>query len=203
MNDKHRKEATIIAPSRESILAAQFNLLLNASNLLLGFLSRSSNIPEGESLAPKNDGGIKAHAELAAMALMDRLETIAKDEKNWSLQKHEESEQILQDMYRENIETLRASRIAAYASTCPHNRWRPALLRHPEGGWVAALGDLSDPKHLIAGWGASPADALEEFDKAFLAADPQFLKATLEKPPLVPEQKQIETKPSNRKKKNE
>lgn len=203
---QHQK---VSLPSREGILAMQFHTLLSATNLVLGFLARSNELPDGTTSA--TDGGVVATAETTAMALLERIEELAKERKNWSMDSQNGLEKALLNMYSENTRTLEMSTRAAATTMLPHMRFRPKLIRHPEGGWMAALGDLSDTEHLIAGWGMSPEEALADFDKRFNTVDPRLFKKTTDQAiareaelfsdaeivtPAV-----IETKPVNKRKK--
>ncbi len=168
----------VAVPSREAVITVQMNNLLRAADMLLGFAAntRKEDFDSPPRACPEIDGGLKTQADITTVAVLDRIERLAKDDKSWGTEQQQEMHKAAMDMYRRNTELLQLSAMAAEMATRPHVRLQPRLLRHPEGGWMAVLGDLTDGNNLIVGMGASPEDAVFDFDLKFRAADAALLE---------------------------
>lgn len=180
----NKKRVTV--PSREGVVSVQLDNLLGAANLMLGFLDR---VGRGEPLdatdkRPDLDGGVKCQVEVTAIGILDRIDRLVKDDHAWGVAQQKEAHDATMAMFRRNTELLEISAQATKLAMTPHARLRPQLMRHPEEGWMAALGDLRDESNLIVGYGASPEGALEDFDRRFAQVDARIfehLKPQIEK----------------------
>jgi hypothetical protein len=167
----------ILMPNRESINAAQVNLLLGITQSMVTCL-RQPDVEFGKEQPAALDGGAKLAIEATITKACDRLDAILGETTRWSFETQRMLETELKAMYEQNTKLLAAQTELARQAARPSNRYSPQLFRL-NGVWVAILGDTDDLDNAICGLGDTPEQALAAFDGLFTGQIPEHLVAWL------------------------
>lgn len=151
-------------PSRDFIVSQQVQTLLNAANTFMAFIANSRFQEVHEPDKGPLDGGIKASTEVTLMNICDRLDTILRDNSRWGMEQLNRLEVQLSELYTSHQLALNEQRKAMVMTSAPQSRLSPQLLKMPDGGWVAFIGNPQTNNSVI-GVGACVQDALDNFDK--------------------------------------
>jgi len=178
----HQFQKTSPLPQRDSITSLQIGTLLNT----IATLSNMLAIPEHAADNPHHDkpeldGGARSAMEASLIHTCDRLDTIIRDESRWSFDAQNGLEAAILKNYEQNLAFLKAQTAAAEEITKPHFKYRPAIIRLPDGLWVAILGDLAHLDTALVGIGPTPDEAVRSFDQEFKGSVPAGLSAWLDK----------------------
>lgn len=148
----------------ESINFVQFNTLLNAVNAYMAFLANAK--PE-DYQGGAMDGGVKAAAEATFIQLCNRVDSMVADNQRWSMMQQQSLADSMLNLHAENRALMQEQRAAVAIMQSPHVRFHPFLMRLDTGNWAAILGDPKSETTSVVGIGASPEDALRDFDARF------------------------------------
>jgi hypothetical protein len=125
------------------------------------------------------DGGVVTAVEATVINICNRFDNLLADDSRWSLATHASLESSFKQVYTEHARML-AEQANAYAEiNTPHHKLKPALIKIPEGSWIAYLGSLDRLEEAIVGVGNCPADAIAAFDSMFSGEVPEKLQAWL------------------------
>lgn len=153
--------------NRDSITFLQFQSLLSAVNAYMAFIANNhmddANMPQK---GPR-DGGVKAAAEGTFIGLCSRVDAMIADESRWTMDEQNNLEQSLLILYADQRSFIKHQREAVSIMKAPHTRFKPILIKLETGAWAAVYGDPSNEHTSIIGSGASPEDALANFDDVF------------------------------------
>lgn len=200
MNDLEAKTPESSNPlhvlHRDLSTQTQVQILLGIAQTMIGFLvnpDRESETIPGSHPAP---GEARSSAEVTLINACNRLDTIIADPKRWGLDYQLSLEKLFsetanraksvakkqQQLLDEEIRKAEAQTRAAQEIHSPHFRYKPVLFAMKDGSWTAFLGDEEHPEFGISGAGLSPAEALQDFDRAFAtpASFPDALKRMLQ-----------------------
>lgn len=167
MNEELPHKSLRLTP-RDEITARQLQSALGALGAIMPFVAKELvRVSDGANVA--TDGGVRDAAEVTAIAVLDRIERIMKDDSRWGMEPQDHLETALLGMVNENTAFFTAQKEASQMVQKPSFQHRPTLVKLATG-WAAVLGDLSVPEESIVGIGSCPAEALNDFDAVFTTA---------------------------------
>lgn len=153
-------------PTREKTLEKMIQTTLGVVNCLQPYLLDDEAMESGDGTHRDKLGEARAAACVAFMATCDRIESLMKDDKNWTgtdgdaiVQSIKDTQKTVRDYFAEQAVTVKELR-------------RPSRSFNPE---FVKIGDLfiafyksnDFPGGILIGRGATPAEALTDFDAAF------------------------------------
>lgn len=151
-------------PSRDSTTNLQMSTLLGAlATVVNGIIAinHSEQVAETSgSPGTKRDGGVLYALETTVIEITNRMDKMVADEKRWSIDGQEKLQEALTNAYQSADKLQKLSAL-------PHHRFKPTLMRMPDGMWIAILGSLDDLNNSVVGIGEYPAQALSAFDDLF------------------------------------
>jgi hypothetical protein len=160
-------------PSHDQVTQIQIGTVLNAIATMIPLMHLRHDDIDGGIM----DGGTKSAVQSSLITACNRLDEIMKDNSRWGMNKHNELEKQLSNLYHEHTRVLKMQQQQIEYLSRPHARHNPQLGRMRDGSWIAVLGDINDIDNSIVGIGESPAKALEAFDEMFNSGVPAHLLA--------------------------
>lgn len=179
-------------PQRDTVTNLQIGTLLNIGGMLTNILLnplRENDDSKWRGL-PQLDGGVLAAAEATFINLCAKLDEIIADETRFNFNSHNTLEAQLSEVYAAHLEFTRAQTSATRSIEAPHRQYNPAIMRLPDGNYIAILGSLKDLDGSITGYGPTPALAIEAFDGIFNGKLPDHLVEWLKKKQIENETQQ-------------
>lgn len=153
---------SVVSPNKENASSVQINNLLQT----IAVLTQSvRDVPElsGGPL----DGGVKTAVELSIINACTRLDAIMGENSRWDVADYVALSATMQSMYDENTRLIQEQRAAYAEAASAHNKYKPQLVRLPNGKWLAISGNMNDIDNALVGLGDCPADAIAAFDDMF------------------------------------
>ncbi len=161
----HEHSGKTEIPTRDACSNQQVDTVLKVLAYLQAYVLNFHH--EDESARPEMDGGTKCAAQVTFMKACNRLDAILDDSERWNLSSHDalynavtKNHESAAALHAEQMESLKSIK-----RPCHH--FKPQFTTVQGGIVVAYWGELTDPGSLIMGKGATPEEALADFDKAF------------------------------------
>ena len=155
-------------PSRELTTAHQIQMLLGVAGSTISMVGSMLHCPEeNQERIDRLGGELRTAAENVCVAALDRLQEMMSDKGRWDGSFQKEIESAFRVAHEKQMEVLETQQQAALEVLSPHFKYKPALAKMKDGIWMAYLGNLDDLDNAICGLGETPANAVDEFDKAF------------------------------------
>jgi hypothetical protein len=160
--------------TKELVTAAQVNTLMGVLNQLTHSVSFFSGASEdGECSGGLNDGGAKCALEASMMGVCQRLDILLAESSRWGVDDVEEFQRSIKAIQEKHLNVLARQQEALRVMNLPSIKLRPAL-SFIDGCWVAVYGEAGKLENRVVGLGNTPVEAMQDFDKAFGEAKPQF-----------------------------
>ena len=182
------KSEPMVILHRDISTQNQVGTLLQIGGHMMDFLAtddKEAAIIPGARPLP---GEARLAAETTLIKVCSRLDDILDNNQRWGIDFQLRLEKIFTESnarqrkwVEEDITRSISQRLAADEVRSPHFRYRPILFELKDGTWAAFLGDQNDLAHGIVGNGASPAEALKEFDLVFAGQMSKNMKAIIGK----------------------
>lgn len=179
-------------PTKEELTNHQLGPILAVIRELTPFLLEDAVEPGGTPTAAILTGEVSVAASTTFIKACSRIDTILDDEARFSMKAHNDAMVELVKTYKAQQKFINAQRTSTEMLQRPSFSLRPTLAV-AGAEYVAFFGDISVAGQAIVGRGATPNDALADFDAAFnRCPDDQFIviaeKAGLEVPKIPPTQ---------------
>jgi len=159
-----------VMPTREALTRSQLETLHtvmhNLSPYLLGS-QRSFLASLDEDLPPKLDGGVVASAATTFINVCSRIDEILLDKSRWDTAAHDKLYDAIAAVQKAQVDYLSAQAEGAKMLQRPSIQFHPTVANDGER-FVAFYGDIKRVGYAIIGIGNTPAEALVDFDRAFL-----------------------------------
>jgi len=176
MSDVQQVQHTVSLRDGLDRTTIQVGICLNTIKTLEGLLVREDYYEDAETIPGQEaelEGGCPSAAAVAFIATCDRLTRLMQDdtrltkmpEPGGALAVYTEESKARTRAAKAAEDASQETRQAAVASRTPHANLRPSLRRTPDG-WAALYGDASDVDTCVIGTGATPMEALLDFDRA-------------------------------------
>lgn len=154
---------------------AQIMTVLQVMGMASGALGQFLNWKDPEHPLKMTEGQIALEKTL--WSACERMQNLLDDSARWDNSFQEKVEQEYDKLTKLQTDTLTAQRAAAQEITTPHFRYRPALMRLVDGGWMAIIGDVDHLEFAVYGVGKTVQAAIEDFDEVFLRGVPKSVMA--------------------------
>lgn len=171
----------VSAPSRDLVSTGQIHTVLHILSSLQPYLLLTER--EYDGLPAKLDGGVACAAVATFAAACGRLDSMLADGSRWSLAAHDELHKAVIEHFVAAKKVNEAQCIAVEAIKRPSRSLQPRVTVS-NGLYIAFWGDPTLPGGMILGKGATPAEAIADFDAAFtrsIADQIKFGTAAIEK----------------------
>lgn len=152
-------------PAREEVSATQIHQLLAIVHALQPYVLVTHR--EVDNTPMDIDGGTVMAAAHTFATVCNRLDSIVSDPARWDLKAQDTLYESMTkhfdaatEVHKSQVETLKGMRR-------PSTQFKPQFTKVANQLFVAYWGDLTDPDSLIMGKGATPDEALVDFDAAF------------------------------------
>jgi hypothetical protein len=186
-------------PTKESVTEHQLVMLLSIINNLGPYLLGLHG-PLREFEAPaKIDGGVATSASVTFINACTRLDEILLDKSRWDTAAHDRLYDSIEQVQAAQVQFLHEQAEAARATRLPSFQLRPMIATDGEK-FLAVYGDVNKPGHALIGIGATPKEALEDFDRAFDRVPAEQLRIIAEGQGMQFSEKPPENKPKKKKK---
>ena len=152
--------------TRENITQVHFSMLLSTVNMVLNGLREIPTEENGVPDTSRLDGEERIALSATLIKTLDRIDEILLDKDRWSLDRVLDIEQKLNETLNAQTAFFRAQSLTSEEQRRPYFILRPELKKTVQG-WIAYYGDPAEIDSLICGAGDSPAEAMENFDRAY------------------------------------
>jgi len=157
-----------VLPTRESLTRSQLEtlhtIIQNLSPYLLG---RPSFFMPDEDTPRKIDGGVAASASVTFINVCSRIDEMLADKSRWDTAAHDRLYDAIASVQKAQVDYLNAQAEGAKMLQRPSIQFHPTVANDGEK-FVAFYGDINRVGYAIIGLGNTPAEALADFDQAFL-----------------------------------
>lgn len=180
--DDRTPKRTIVRIADPKRTRSQVDTLLTIAAQCERFLTTFLEAGDSRTINPEAE----AAAAKTFVMVQEQLRNIVDDMPRWQLNASD-GDRYLERLAQAQLAIVEDQRETLAMTNKPHRRLG-AKLRRFQHVWIAWLGDGEPRQHDLHGIGASPAEALERFDEAYLArVEPSPANPTPDKPDVSPE----------------
>lgn len=158
-------------PTRESLTRTQLETLHTVIQALSPFLlgqDRHYFFHQAEEQVDKKiDGGVALSASLSFINVCSRIDAILEDKTRWDTSAHDRLYEAIASVQKAQVDYLNAQAEGAKMLQRPSIQFHPTVANDGQK-FVAFYGDIDKPGYAVIGLGNTPAEALADFDRAFL-----------------------------------
>lgn len=152
--------------NRENITNAQFTTLLSTVNVVLNGLREVQTEENGVPRTDRLAGEAQIALTTTLIKTLDRIDSLMDDKTRWTLDRVLDIEHRLNETLENQNAFFRSQRETADEQRRPYFILRPELKKTSQG-WIAFHGNPAEADSLIVGAGDSPAEAMDNFDRAY------------------------------------
>jgi len=155
-------------PTREALTRSQIETLHIVIQTLNPYLlGRPSFVLDEEETPHKIDGGVAASASVTFINVCSRIDEMLADRSRWDTAAHDRLYDAIAAVQKAQVDYLTAQAEGAKMLQRPSIQFHPTVANDGER-FVAFYGDINRVGYAIIGLGNTPAEALADFDQAFL-----------------------------------
>jgi hypothetical protein len=169
--DQHQPQRQVgaaVMPTREAVTKSQLeslhSIIQNLGNYLLA--PRSHWMLDDDATPRKIDGGVAASAAVTFINVCNRIDEMLADKTRWDTSAHDALYESIAAVQKAQVKYLESQTDGQKVLARPSVQFHPTVANDGEK-FICYYGDISKPGYAVVGLGATPAEAMQAFDRAF------------------------------------